>query len=209
MTRIVITDDHPIVLDGLKNLLNSQGSFSVINVFPDGSSLLEALKSEQPDVILLDINLPDISGLELISRIKTLSPDTRIITLSVHNEYPVINSMLMQGVDGYVQKNAVGDEIVEAILAVMEGEQYLCAKTKAIISKKETRGLQAVPKVTRREKEILQLAARGLTTQQIADELFISSHTVDSHRKNLMEKFEVKNISSAIKLAAEYGILSY
>ena len=131
----------------------------------------------------------------------------QIIMLSVHNEFAVINSCLTEGASGYIQKNASVDEIVTGIQTVHNGTVFLCSQTKIILDKKRKDGLNSIPKLTRREKEILAEAALGLTTQQIAEKLFISTHTVDSHRKNLIEKFKTSNLSSAITLAIEYGLI--
>ncbi len=207
MISIFITDDHPLVLEGLKNVLSEADGFQVSGCFANAASTLEAIGSEPPAVLLLDINLPDINGIDLVRKVKALSPATRIIALSVHNEYAVINSMFQEGADGYIQKNAVGEEIVDGIRTVINGRRFLCSQSAEIMKRKTTEGLKSVPKVTRREKEILHQAAKGLTTQEIAAVLFISPHTVESHRKNLMEKFEVKNLASAIKLAMEYGLI--
>lgn len=132
----------------------------------------------------------------------------KILAISVHNEYAVINSMISEGADGYIQKNASGLEIVEGIRTVLQGRLFLCSQTRLKMDRElKGEGLQNVPKLTRREKEILHEAARGLTTAQMAESLFISPHTVESHRKNLIEKFGVKSIASVIKLALEYGII--
>ena len=178
MITIFITDDHPLVLEGLKNVLSSEDNLLVKACFTDATSTLNALKEEQPAVLLLDINLPDINGIELVAKIKSRSPDTKVIALSVHNEYAVINSMFDGGADGYIQKNAIGDEIVLGIQTVLAGGRFLCAKSTEIMQRTTKDGLKNVPKVTRRDKEILQQAANGLTTQQIGDTLFISPHTV-------------------------------
>src|SRR5690606_6483895 len=207
MVSIFITDDHPLVLEGLKNVLSEADGFQVSGCFANAAATLEAIGSEPPAVLLLDINLPDINGIDLVRKVKALSPATRIIALSVHNEYAVINSMFQEGADGYIQKNAVGEEIVDGIRTVINGRRFLCSQSAEVMKRKTTEGLKSVPKVTRREKEILHQAAKGLTTQEIAAVLFISPHTVESHRKNLMEKFEVKNLASAIKLAMEYGLI--
>ncbi len=196
-----------MVLEGLKNVLSEADNLTVAGCFANAATTLEAIESTPPAVLLLDINLPDINGIDLVKKVKTLSPATRIIALSVHNEYAVINSMFQEGADGYIQKNAIGEEIVEGIRAVVNGRRFLCSQSAEIMKRKTTEGLKSVPKITRREKEILHQAAKGLTTQEIAGVLFISPHTVESHRKNLMEKFEVKNLASAIKLATEYGLI--
>ncbi len=207
MTSIFITDDHPLVLEGLKNVLAEAPGLEVSGCFANAAETLEAIKKTLPTVLLLDINLPDANGIELVQKVKSVSPDTRIIALSVHNEYAVINSMFNEGADGYIQKNALGDEIIDGIRTVLKGRRFLCSQSTAVMQRNAKDGLKNVPKVTRREKQILQEASKGLTTQQIADTLFISPHTVESHRKNLMEKFEVKNLASAIKLAMEYGLI--
>lgn len=207
MTSIFITDDHPLVLEGLKNVFSATDGLQVAGCFANAATTLAAIERHPPDVLLLDINLPDVNGIELVKKIKTISPDTKVIALSVHNEYAVINSMFAEGAEGYIQKNATGEEIIQGIQTVLSGRRFLCSQSSEVMQRKNKEGLKSVPKVTRREKEILQQAAKGLTTQQIADTLFISPHTVESHRKNLMEKFEVKNLASAIKLAVEYGLI--
>lgn len=207
MIQIYITDDHPIVLDGLKNLIKSQEDMLLKGLFTNGADMLEALKQEVPDVLLLDINLPDMSGIELSRQLRETYPDLRIIILSIHNEKAVIGSVLKNKVNGYLLKNSAGDEIVDAIHHVVEGETYLCQQVREIYDNAHCAGPEAVPVITRREKEILALIAEGYTSLQIADKLFISSHTVDSHRKNLMEKFETNSIAVVVKLATDYRLL--
>lgn len=206
MIQIAITDDHPIVLDGLKNLINAQADMQLNGLFTNGSDTLKALKQQVPDVLLLDINLPDISGIELSRQLREAYPALRIIILSIHNEKAVIGSVLKNKVSGYLLKNSAGDEIVEAIHRVMEGETYLCRQVREICDNQPGSGLNVVPIITRREKEVLSLIAEGLTSSQIADKLFISTHTVDSHRKNLMEKFQINSIAAVVKLATDYKL---
>lgn len=207
MIQVIITDDHPIVREGLRNLLNTTANIRVMGDYDNGAGTLKALETLQPDVLLLDINLPDMNGLDLCKQIRKKNKELYIIALSVHNEQPVIKSMLQSGVNGYVLKNAVSHEIIDAIRQVCEGQLYLCSKTREVLEKTEDSELPEVPRITRREKEILQLVGKGYTTAQIAEKLFISSHTVESHRKNLMEKFKVNSMTSVIKLAGEYNLL--
>ncbi len=208
MIKIALTDDHPLLLEGLKNILNNQEQLEVIGCYSNSTDLQNALINNHIDILLLDINLADYNSIELISPLKKNYPETKIIMLSVHNEYAVINSCINEGASGYIQKNASVDEILDGINTVNKGNKFLCSQTKIVLDKKEKDGLNTIPKLTRREKEVLAVAALGLTTQQIADKLFISTHTVDSHRKNLIEKFKTVNLSSAISLALEYGIIS-
>ncbi|QBQ40711.1 response regulator transcription factor [Sphingobacterium psychroaquaticum] len=207
MINIAITDDHPLLLEGLKNILSKEEDFHVIGCFPDAKSTLAFLSETPPQVLLLDINLPDANSLDLVADMKRKYPDLRILIISVHNEYAVIKSMLDQGANGYVQKNSSVDDIVTGIKTILVGDTYVCSQTKFILESKQQDTLLRVPKLTRREKEILQEAAQGFTTIQIAERLFISPHTVESHRKNLIEKFSTKNLSSVIKLALEYGLI--
>ena len=208
MIKIAITDDHPLLLEGLRNILSNQPNLQVVDCYSSSNQLQEALKTTEIDILLLDINLSDTNSIELIKPFKKKYPDMHIIMLSVHNEYAVINSCLEEGASGYIQKNASVDEILEGINSIFDGKKFLCSQTKSVMSKKEKDGLNTIPKLTRREKEVLIEAAQGLTTQQLADKLFISTHTVDSHRKNLIEKFKTSNLSSAITSAIEYGLIT-
>ncbi|CEJ71609.1 Transcriptional regulatory protein DegU [Chryseobacterium oranimense G311] len=207
MTKIAITDDHPLLLEGLKNILSQQEDFSVVGCYSSSSELFAGLENQSLDVLLLDINLSDGNSIDLIQPILKKYPDTQIIILSVHNEFAVINSSLEEGAMGYIQKNALVTEIISGIQTILKGEKFLCNQTKKIVEMKTNSGLNAVPKLTRREKEILIEASFGLTTIQIADKLCISPHTVESHRKNLIVKFKTTNLSTAIKLAMEYGLV--
>jgi DNA-binding NarL/FixJ family response regulator len=207
MIKVIVVEDHPIMVEGLKNILRSDAGIELNGDYGDGKSVLQALEKGQPDVILMDVNLPDISGVTLCGEVKKKYEDVKIIALSIHDEQPVIHSMLQNGASGYVLKNALGNEIIRAIYAIMDGEEYLCSSTKEALKNADMELLKAIPRITRREKEILQLIGKGLTTMQIADQLFISTHTVESHRKNLMEKFGVNNTTSVVKLASEYKLL--
>ncbi len=166
-----------------------------------------AIETLAPDVVLLDINLPDISGIDICRQVRKQDKDIRIIALSVHNERPVIKNILGSGANGYVLKNSVGEEIITAIHAALNGETYLCRAARDIVSNIQEGELSEIPKITRREKEILLLVSKGLTTAQIAEQLFISFHTVESHRKNLIEKFDVSTMTAVIKLATQYGLI--
>lgn len=207
MIKIAITDDHPLLLAGLKNILSKEELLEVVGCYPDAKTMNTELATTAVDVLLLDINLPDANSIELIKPLRLKYPQMRIIIISVHNEYAVINSVMQEGAQGYIQKNASVEEIVNGIEQIIKGNKFMCSQTKSIIDKKSKDELKSVPKLTRREKEVLAEVALGLTTVQIAEKLFISPHTVESHRKNLIEKFGAKNLSSAIKLALEYGLI--
>jgi len=206
--KVFIVDDHPIVLEGLRNLLSQREEIDVTGAYATGREALEALRQELPDVILLDINLPDVNGTQLCREIKERHPSVRIIALSVHNERLVILNMLQQGANGYVLKNAIGKDIVDALWDVVMGKMYLCNGTREVLGSIDHTPIREIPRLTRREKEILALIGQGKTTQQIAGDLFISPHTVESHRKNLMEKFGVPNTAMVLKLATEHGLMN-
>ncbi|THV58636.1 response regulator [Chryseobacterium candidae] len=207
MIKVAITDDHPLLLEGLKNILGHSETIDVVECFKNVPEMNAGLAKQEVDILLLDINLAETNSIELIKPLKKKYSSLQIIILSVHNEMPVINSTLAEGALGYIQKNASVSEILEGITTVYAGNRFLCSQTKAVLDKKSTDGLSRVPKLTRREKEILGEASKGLTTNQMAEKLFISPHTVESHRKNLIEKFQTSNLSSAIKLALEYGLI--
>ncbi|WP_293957699.1 MULTISPECIES: response regulator transcription factor [unclassified Sphingobacterium] len=207
MIKIAITDDHPLLLEGLKNIINAHEDFEVVGMYSSATELYKSIAVDMPMVLLLDINLPDANGIDLVKGLKENNNDLKIIAFSVHNEFAVINSILKEGADAYLQKNANGDEILTAISDVIVGKRYICEKTRIILNQKSEIGLKQVPKLTRREKEVLSLVAKGMTTNEIADVLFISSHTVESHRKNLMEKFQTKSVTAAVKSALEYGLI--
>lgn len=207
MIKVAITDDHPLLLEGLKNILGNSSTIDVVDCFRNVSEMNAGLAKQAVDILLLDINLADTNSIEIIRPVKKKYGNLQIIILSVHNELPVINSSMAEGALGYIQKNASVSEILEGITAVYEGKRFLCSQTRSVLEKKSVDGLNHVPKLTRREKEILGEAAKGLTTNQMAEKLFISPHTVESHRKNLIEKFQTSNLSSAIKLAIEYGLI--
>ncbi len=207
MINIAIADDHPLLLEGLRNILSKEEDLTVVGCYPNAEALQAALKHEKIDILLLDINLSDTNSLELISPLRASYPTMHIIIISVHNEYAVINSAFQEGAEGYIQKNSSIDEILLGIQHILNGKRFMCSQTKSIVDKKNQSELKSVPRLTRREREILVEAAMGLTTIQIADKLFISHHTVESHRKNLIEKFKASNLSSAIKMAYEYGLI--
>lgn len=207
MIKVIIIDDHPIVLEGLKNLLAGADDMMLAGYFDNGKAGLEGVRSLEPNVVLLDINLPDIDGAEICRQLRKQDKDIRIIALSVHNERTVIKNMLNSGANAYVLKNSAGEEIINAIHTTLDGNNYLCRKTREIMSQVKDTDLAEIPRITRREKEILELVSQGLTTTLIAEKLFISIHTVESHRKNLIEKFEVTGMTAVIKLALQYRLI--
>lgn len=203
--RILVVDDHPMVIEGMKAILQ-QISFVELTGTADNSFLaLELVEAFHPDLVITDINLPEINGIELTSRIKKKFPSVKVIGMSTFNDRSYISQMIQSGADGFLVKSASKEEIEKAIPLVMDGQMYLSVDVN--MNKQEKKSLANQPVITRREKEILLLIADGLTNPQIAQKLFISLNTVDTHRKNLLAKFETNNTASLIKLAGRGGFI--
>lgn len=199
MIKVLIVDDHPVVAEGLRKLIQDSKIAEVIGVAGSGKACMDFLKWEKPDIIFLDINLPDASGLDLCKSIKEKNPSQKILALTTFNERAVVLKMMENGADGYILKNSDSDEILEAVKEINAGNKFLAVEVEEILKKKNEEGMI----LTRREKEVLILIADGLTNHEIAEKLFISPLTVDSHRKNLITKLGARNTASLIKLSVE------
>ncbi|WP_158798231.1 response regulator transcription factor [Pedobacter sp. L105] len=202
-----IVDDHPIVIEGLKTMLQNEENVQIVGGFGDGESILFYMKSNQVDLILLDVTLPDINGMDLCQMIKKESLSTVILILSNRTERSIIMQTIQNGASGYLLKNSSIDELRNCIAEVAKGNICFSKEVIDIISRPSKNELQGRPRLTRREKQILILIAEGKTSQTIANDLFLSPLTVDTHRKNLIQKFEVKNMAELIKVAYEQFIL--
>lgn len=204
--KVFIVDDHYMIIEGIRSLLQYQKGIEWLGHAMTATSCLAFLDQQQPDVILMDISLPDMSGIDLCKEVKSKYPNIHIIGLSSFNQQSFIQKMLENGASGYLLKNATQEELVYAIKAVEEGEIFLSDEAELTVQKNEN---SKVPIVTRREKEVLLLIADGLTNNEIASKLFISITTVDTHRKNLLAKFEVKNTASLIRMAVQIQLIPY
>ncbi|SFP93543.1 response regulator [Parafilimonas terrae] len=204
--EIIILDDHPLVHEGIQHILQQHSEIEVLGSFINAEDALNFLKENSADLILLDINLPDINGIELCKTIKQLYHGIKIIALSNHNERLIIAKILQNGASGYVLKNASSKELIQAIKDAMDGKLILNDEVQKILATANNEIAEA-PHITRREKEILQCIAQGLTTAQIAEKLFISPLTVETHRRNLMQKFEVNNAPALIHIAVELKMI--
>lgn len=202
-TKLFIVDDHYMVIEGIRSLLQNETSVEWIGHASNSESCLSFLEKQQPDVILMDVNLPDRSGTDLCKEVKQKFPSVHVLGLSTFNQQPVIRNMMDNGASGYVLKNATKEELLTAITTVAMGKTYLSFE--AALSLRET--ANDTPLITRREKEVLQLIAEGLTNAEIAAKLFISIPTVNTHRKSLIEKFQASNTAMLIGKAIRGGIL--
>jgi DNA-binding NarL/FixJ family response regulator len=207
MTRVFIIDDHPMVVEGLQSLLNRLENIEVSGSVSNAFDAIPFIEKDIPDVILLDINLPEISGIELCKKIYQQFPSIKILGMSTFSERSYISRMIENGASGYLIKSASAEEIAEAIQTVMLGKMYLSVAMEHMMKPLSVLPSDDLPALTKREKEVLQLISEGLTNNQIAEKLFISPLTVDSHRKNLLTKLNVNNTASLIKLAVKHGLV--
>lgn len=206
-TNVFIVDDHPMVVAGLHSLLNQLENLEVAGSVSNAFEAIPFLKNNEVDIILLDINLPDISGIDLCKKIHKEFPQIKIIGISTFSERSYISRMIENGASGYLIKSASKEEIAEAVNTVLEGKMYLSVSMEHIAKPLSILSSGNLPSLTRREKEILQLISEGLTNNQIAEKLFISPLTVDSHRKNLLTKSNAHNTASLIRFAIENGLI--
>lgn len=202
-TSIFIVDDHYMVIEGIRSLLQNEKGIEWAGHAMNADSCLAFLKQKQPDVILMDINLPDKSGIDLCAEVKKLYPSVFIIGLSTFNQQSFIRRMMDNGASGYVLKNATQEELLDGIQTVMKGKLYL--SDEAAVSLQSSGS--GVPVLTRREKEVLALIADGMTNSEIATRLFVSVATVDTHRKNLLAKFDARNIAMLVKTAVQMQLI--
>jgi len=201
--KVFIVDDHYMVIEGIRSLLLNQRNIEWLGHATNAASCLAFLKQQQPDVILMDINLPDQSGIDLCKEVKEKYPSVFVIGLSTYNQLSFIKKMMDNGSSGYVLKNATASELIEAIETVARGKIYFSTEATQTLQEKEV----AKVILTRREIEVLELIAGGMTNNVIAQQLFISPLTVDTHRKNLMAKLKVKNTASLIRMAAQLQLI--
>ncbi len=207
-TKILIADDHQIIVDGLKLLINSLGFCEVVAVANNGREVLDILKVLSVDIVLMDIDMPVLNGLDASREIKSSYKRVKVIILSMHSQQGMIKNLIELGVDGYVLKDACKTELETACKQVAEGGQYFSSGvTRSLLSKDEGFTTNLEVKLTKREIEILQSIADGLTNKEIGEKLFISHRTVDTHRTNLMKKLEVKNVAGLISFAIKNGIV--
>jgi DNA-binding NarL/FixJ family response regulator len=204
-TKLFIVDDHYMVIEGIRSLLQNEAGLEWTGHASNAASCLAYLQQQQPDVILMDINLPDKSGIDLCKEVKEKYPSVFILGLSTFNQESFISKMMDNGASGYVLKNATKEELLEAIETVMKGKLFLSMD--AAQSLRSVADKPHMPVITRREKEVLELIAAGCTNAEIAERLFVSISTIDTHRKNLLEKFNVRNTASLVRLATQQQII--
>ena len=208
--KIILVDDHQMLIDGLSAILTANTDFHIIKTYTNGNLLLDELTELEPDIILTDISMPEIDGYELTKKIKKINNKIQIIALSMSGNIADINKMLDVGISGYVLKNVGNEELVQAIYKVAQGKMHFSddvldemVKNKHAKPEKEEEQV----KLTERELEILKLIVLEFNNAEIADKLFISERTVETHRKNMIRKFNTKTIVGLIKYAMDHKLI--
>jgi len=214
-TKILIVDDHEVVRDGLKNILSSLDNTIIIGEASNGEEAVKMYMTLKPDVVIMDISMPGVSGIEATRIIKQKDPDAKILILTMHDNQEYLNQIIRSGAKGFILKNTDKQELLEAVQTVTRGENFFSKDISKLIienyirsaKENENKTHNEVP-LTKREIEVLKLIASGHSNQQIANILYISYNTVDTHRKNIMHKLAIKNTAGLVRYAIEKGLVS-
>lgn len=215
MISVMIADDHNMFVEGIESLLEGADNIQVVSKCYSGPEVFEKIVETTPDVILLDINLPGMNGIEVCQKINKEYPGVKVLALSMHNEESFVTEILKNGAQGYILKNTGKKELLSAIEAVYNGQSYFSEDVtetimKSLVNPKSgSKGSTILaPKISRRERDVLDLIVKEYTTQEIADTLFISLKTVESHRRSLLTKLSVRNTAGLVRVALENKLTS-
>jgi len=206
MIQVLIADDHQVLLDGLVAIVDKVDDISVVATANNGKDVLDLLSQHQVDVVMLDINMPILNGVETCKKINAKYPDIKVIAISMHKKQSFINRMIQHGAKGYILKDDTGDHIIAGIRAVVDGGRYFSPRISDIVlgGQKESK---TVLEISPREIEVLRLISEGMTNQEVANKLFLSPHTTESHRRNLLEKLGARNTADLVRLGLEKGYI--
>lgn len=207
MIRVFIVDDHPVVIEGIRSLLLKENDIEWVGQAMNGSSCLGFFVNNLADVVLMDISMPGMDGVELCANMKEKYPGIFILGLSTFNQGLYIKKMMENGASGYILKNSTKEELIKAIHTVNDGGIFFSGEAGQALQEYQKSSMAELPVLTPREKEILLLIAEGYTNPQIAGKIFLSQFTIDSHRKNLLAKLNVKNTASLVRLAVERKLI--
>jgi len=208
MIRLIIADDHPLMRDGIKTILAGDQEIEVVGCAGDGSELLEMLDTTDADVILMDINMPGMNGIDATQQVRKKYPDLKVLVFSQYDEKRFVKQLMKNGANGYLLKNSAAQELVNAIKIVHNGGLYLSKELPNIfVEKPKIRSNQLFPKLTKREMEVLKQICMEKSTAEIAEMLFLSPNTVETHRANLLLKIGAKNTAGLVKWAIENEII--
>jgi DNA-binding NarL/FixJ family response regulator len=211
MIRVVLVDDHQVVLDGLNGLLSDEPDIEVVALADNGRAGVELARTHRPDVVVLDVAMPELNGIAAVKQILAASPQTKVLALSMHTGGQVVSDMLQTGAAGYVVKSSPIEEVVHAIKTVVSGKTFLSPEIAGSIVQDYVRGTPSEKDATRsaltdREKEVLQLVAEGKSSKQIAADLHVTTKTIEWHRKGIMDKLGIRSIAELTKYAVREGL---
>ena len=214
--RVLLADDHTLIRSGIVTLLQSSKDIQIVGEAADGDEAIRKTGELLPDVVVIDLSMPKLSGIEATKILKRKYPDTHVLVLTMHENEEYVFQILKSGASGYVLKSAGKEELSAAIRAASKGEKFFSPRISQLMAEGYVRRVdhesggerqQNVP-LTRREREVLSLVVRGLTNQQIADQLYISPRTVDTHRTNIMQKLDIHDVANLVRYAMDHGITS-
>lgn len=208
--NLLLVDDHAIVTDGLKALLSDEDNYVIKGVAQNGRMAIEMLSVLKVDIVLMDIDMPEMNGIEAVKQIKKQMPDKKILMLTMHDEKAMIKMMMEIGADGYLLKNSPKAELLKALESLSSNESYFSDEVTSVLLQSDpikSNG-KMLAELTEREIEIIKLVSEGFSNKQIGEKLFISHRTVDTHRTNLMNKIEVHNVAGIVKFAIAHGLIT-
>ncbi|MFB9864598.1 response regulator [Rufibacter immobilis] len=216
MIKVILVDDHTLIRDGLKSLLKSERTIQIVGEAENGQQLLELLETTTPDVIMLDLNMPIMDGFETLGHLQQKHPNAKVLILTMLDQESYVHKVRSSGAMGYVLKTAGRDELVHAIKTVANDNSFICSEVAlrllnrvnsegTTVSESNPKGNN--PELSKREMEVLRLIAEGYTNAEIADKLFASKRTIESHRQHLIEKTKARNTATLIKYALQQGLI--
>ena len=212
--RVLIADDHKIMLAGLRSLLEKQTDFEVVGEADNGRKAVQMAQEKKPDVVVMDVSMPDLNGIEATTQIIESLPETRVIALSMHSDKRFVMGMLRAGASGYLLKDCASQELANAIVQVAGGKKYLSPEITGVVINDFLLGDSsedvaiAASQLSPREREVLQLIAEGWSTKQIASHLYVSIKTIETHRRQIMKKLDLHSIADLTKYAIREGLTS-
>ena len=204
-TRVVVVDDHELVRNGVRALFAQDDEFELVGEAEDGRTAVELAAACRPDVVVMDVSLPDLSGIEATRQVLAETPGVKVVALSVHTEQQYVAGMLQAGASGYVIKDAAAVELLHAMRAVLAGHSYLSPEVAGAVYD-QVQALAAHPELSPREREVVRLISEGMTTPEIAKQMNLSPNTVHTHRRRIMHKLDLHNVAALIKYAISTGL---
>lgn len=209
--RLLLVDDHELFLEGIISLLDGQPNLDIMGTAANGKLALEIIRENQPDVLITDLSMPVMGGIDLVKNVKAEFPEIKILVLTMHNDRPTISEIMMAEAEGYVLKNTDKAQLMKAINRVADGGTYYCNEVTEVLLERlmeEKKRQEIIVSLTEREREVLKLIAEEMSSEEIANELFISRRTVETHRKNMLKKTEVNTVVGLLKYGVRYGLIS-